>query len=191
MPAAFWPSINNGVATYLIVGTLAVIVAIALPGLRRIVPGGLIAIAVLAIVTVSWGFFFDTFVTYAHVIASVVFFGLIAAVAVVNAIGRREDEFPPTRPFRISYITIAVLMVLDMGVLIPSAHLRRRRRLGRARRRVVRARAVPRVLAAADRAEVGRPRPDADRDLADLRDSARAGRGIRSRGLLAGVCGRA
>ena len=47
VPAAFWPSINNGVATYLIVGTLAVIVAIAMPGFRRIVPGGLIAIAVL------------------------------------------------------------------------------------------------------------------------------------------------
>ena len=39
----------------------------------------------------------------------------------MNAIGRREDEFPPTRPFRISYIVIAVLMVLDLGVLIPSA----------------------------------------------------------------------
>jgi hypothetical protein len=121
VPAAFWPSINNGIATYLIVGTLAVIVAIAMPGFRRLVPGGLIAIAVLAIVTISWGFFFDAFLTYAHVVASVAFFGLIAAVAVVNAIGRREDEFPPTRPFRISYVVIAVLMVLDMGVLIPSA----------------------------------------------------------------------
>ena len=120
VPAAFWPSINNGVATYLIVGTIAVIVAIALPGFRRIIPGGLIAIAVLAIVAITWGFFFDAFVTYGHLVATVVFFGLIAAVSVVNAVGRREDEFPPTRPFRISYIVLAVLMVLDLGVLIPS-----------------------------------------------------------------------
>ncbi len=120
VPGAFWPSINNGIATYLIVGTLAVIVAIALPGFRRIIPGGLIAIAVLAVVAVTWGFFFDAFVAYGHLVATVVFFGLVAAVSVVNAVGRREDEFPPTRAFRVSYIVLAVLMVLDLGVLIPS-----------------------------------------------------------------------
>lgn len=116
VPDWFLAEVNNGVATYLIVGGAVVIGAVV--AFRRIVVSAWIAVGVLAVVGVGWGFFFDEFVEYGHFIAATLFFAVIAVVALLNAFAAPEPGAePPSRRLRNAYVAIAALLVLDLIVL--------------------------------------------------------------------------
>ncbi len=128
-PSTVLPDVEIGVWTYLIVGTGAVVVAIVVASVRAeregwaavrsLVPSFAIAIAVLVVVFVAWTAQREAFLASTHLAASVVFFGLIAGVAVANAI---EPADHPTWRFpaalRVAYWVIAVALVVDLLGLI-------------------------------------------------------------------------
>ena len=112
-PPAFAADAANGIATYLIVGGVGVVVALLLTALRQVSVGavaisGGVAVAVLAVVGGAWMLAPDLVLQQGHFIATVVFFALFAAVAVLSAFPRRSD--PARQPFRALYIVIAVLL---------------------------------------------------------------------------------
>lgn len=114
-PPAFESDAANGVATYLIAGTVSVLVATLLVALRQVPLGafaatGSVTIAALAAVGLTWTFARDAFLAQGHFVATIAFFALFAAVAILNAFPRKTD--PPARAFRILYVTIAALLVL-------------------------------------------------------------------------------
>jgi hypothetical protein len=118
-PPAFEPDTANGVITYLVVGALTVGVALLLALLRQtsLRATGLslaVAVAVLLAVGLTWAFARELFLEFGHVVATVVFFALFAAVAVRNAFPRREA--PPAPVFRVLYLAIAAGLVV---VLVP------------------------------------------------------------------------
>lgn len=116
VPDWFLSEVDNGVATYLIVGGLVVIVAVAV--FRRIVASLWIAVGVLAALGLSWGFFLDGLLEYGHFIAATLFFGVIAVIALLNAFAAPEPGAePPHRRMRNAYVMISVLLVLDLIVL--------------------------------------------------------------------------
>lgn len=107
IPAAYEADAANGVATYLIVGTLALAAAAILAALGQVswaalAPTGGLAVVVLATLGVAWAFARDAVVAQGHVIATVVFIALFAAVTLLNAL---------RPPFRAGYAAIAVLLV--------------------------------------------------------------------------------
>ena len=65
--------------------------------------------AVLAAVGAFWVFARDAFLAQGHFVATIAFFALFAAVAVLNAFPRRQAPPPPV--FRVLYIAIAVALV--------------------------------------------------------------------------------
>ncbi len=118
VPSAYDADADNGVLTYLIVGALIAVIAALLVVFGQLDRrAGLvsIAIAVVMLLTVglTWGLWRAAFLQWAHSVAAVVFFGLIAAVAFVEAFwpsGRR----PVPRWLRVSYIVIAVALTVDV-----------------------------------------------------------------------------
>ncbi len=120
-PPAFEADAANGIATYLITGTVVVIVAALLVILRQVpvasfaISGG-VAIGVLAAVGLSWAFARDWVFAQGHFVATIAFFALFALVAVLAAFPRRSD--PPARVFRALYIVIAVLLVAVLAAYI-------------------------------------------------------------------------
>ena len=123
VPAAAVAELDTGVATYLIVGALTVVVAVAA---TLVVGGGsfwlslpsfAIAGAVLVLVGLAWLFFRDAFVANAHVVAAVAFFGLIAVVAVANAFDNSPSSMP-RRWRQTVYWVIAVAMAVDLVALL-------------------------------------------------------------------------
>lgn len=127
VPPVARPDVANGVVTYLVV--LAVVLAVALV-LRTLgqAPGSLFSIIlgviVLVLVTVTGLIAPEAFLSFAHVSATVIFFGLIAADAVLNAFWRTSSRTPP-RWLRITYIAIAAVLVVDMIVLLAATFARR------------------------------------------------------------------
>lgn len=126
-PPAFVTDAANGVVTYLVVGALAVAVALLLVALRQssLAAIGLslaVAAVVLLAVALTWTFARDTFLELAHFVATVVFFALFAAVAVRNAFPRRGA--PPSFVFRVLYLGIAaglVVVLIAYLALLPGA----------------------------------------------------------------------
>lgn len=128
VPEAVWPSIDNGVATYLVVGVLILLLALALGipwggrpppmPLVRIWPSLVLAAAVLLVVWLLWWLAFAVFLRWTHYVATIAFFVLIATVAVREAFGMRTDKpGRPPRRFRIAYIAIAIGILLDLVAL--------------------------------------------------------------------------
>ncbi|MBW9094140.1 hypothetical protein JNB62_10640 [Microbacterium jejuense] len=115
----------NGVFVYLVVGGLVVLVALLLAALRQVTlaaawPSLLIAVVVLAVVALTWGFAREAFLQYAHVAATTAFFGLFAAAAVSNASPRRGPK--PSPVFRVLYLAIAVgliVLLVAYAILLP------------------------------------------------------------------------
>lgn len=128
-PASLLPAIDTGVVSYLIVGSLAVVVSVGISLVRRraedmrlraVLPSLTIAVVVLASVGLGWRFARSVFLEQAHFIAAVTFLGLIAAVAAAKVVEGRSPSLP--RPIgwrRASYLIIAVAMGLDLvGIVV-------------------------------------------------------------------------
>lgn len=118
VPDAYGAAVDVGVATYVIVGVLLLIGASALTVVGEVErEGGIlslsIAAAVLLIVWLTWWLARPVFLQWTHFVAAIGFFGVIAAVAVVNAFwpGRRRK---PTPVMKAAYAIIAVALALDV-----------------------------------------------------------------------------
>ncbi|MCR2783872.1 MULTISPECIES: hypothetical protein [unclassified Microbacterium] len=126
VPASVHPAIDNGIVTYLIVGALAVVVAVLLgvradaggAALSRTWPSIVVAVVVLAGVWAWWALGRESFVGFGHGVATTGFFGILAVVALLDAL--RTDwapEPPPSQAVRVGYAVIAVLMAADLLVV--------------------------------------------------------------------------
>jgi hypothetical protein len=120
-PPEFEADAANGVATYLVIGLLTVLVGVLLAGLRQVsldtVGFSLVgSAAVLVGVGALWLFARDAFLAQGHFVATIAFFALFATVAVLNAFPRRG--FPPPTVFRVLYVAIAVGLVAVLVVYI-------------------------------------------------------------------------
>lgn len=126
-PPAFEAEVANGVATYLVVGLLTVLVGLLLVALRQLelaVVGFSLVVStgVLVIVGACWLFARDAFLAQGHFAATIAFFALFATVAVLNAFPRRGA--PPPFVFRVLYVAIAASLVAMLVVyitLLPTA----------------------------------------------------------------------
>ncbi|WP_345544185.1 hypothetical protein [Microbacterium jejuense] len=124
-PAAFEPDAANGVTVYLVLGGLAVLVALLLALLRQVSlaavwPSLLIAVVVLAAVALTWSLAHDLFLQHAHFVATTAFFALFAAAAVRSAFPRRGPQ--PSPVFRALYIAIAaglIVLLVAYAILLP------------------------------------------------------------------------
>ncbi|MFE7843902.1 hypothetical protein ACFUTX_01755 [Microbacterium sp. NPDC057407] len=129
-PPAFEAEAANGVATYLAIGLLTVLVGVLLVALRQLslpsVGFSLAAsTAVLVLIGAAWLFARDLFLAQGHFVATIAFFALFAAAAVLNAFPRREA--PPPMVFRVLYVGIAAalgLVLVAYIVLLPRADAR-------------------------------------------------------------------
>ncbi len=120
VPPAFRLDVANGVTTYLVVLAGVLILGILLSfagqvqGARFSLVFGAVVFAVVLVAGVA---FADWFLDWAHFLATILFFALIASDAILNAFWRTTSETPPTW-LRVVYIVIAVVLVIDMIVLI-------------------------------------------------------------------------
>lgn len=126
-PSEYEADAANGVVTYLIVGAIVVLVGLLLVALRQVSLASVwfslaITVTVLVVVALMWSFARDAFLQHAHFVATIGFFALFAAVAVLSAFPRRGA--PPAPVFRLLYAAIAVglaaVLVLYI-VLLPQA----------------------------------------------------------------------
>lgn len=120
VPPAAEPDVVNGVTTYLIVlaGVIGLGAALSLAGHVTGAWFSLgLAAAVFVVVLVVATTLPEIFLGWAHFLATVVFFALIAADAILNAFWRTSSE-PPPRWLRIVYIVIAVILIVDLIALV-------------------------------------------------------------------------
>jgi len=123
VPASVHPAVDTSVATYLVVGALAVAVAVVLglrrdagrAALERVWPSIVLSVIVLAVVWAWWGLGRESFFGFAHFVATAGFFGILAIVSLLDAL--RTDWSPeptPSRAVRTAYAVIAGLLALDL-----------------------------------------------------------------------------
>jgi len=120
VPPAFRLDVANGVTTYLVVlaGVLILGILLSFAGQVQGARFSLVLGAVVfAVVLVAGVAFPDWFLDWAHFLATILFFALIASDAILNAFWRTTSETPPTW-LRVVYIVIAIVLVVDMIVLI-------------------------------------------------------------------------
>ena len=119
VPPSVQPDVVNGVTTYLVVLAGVILLGIALvragqvQGARFSLALGAAVFAVVLIVAIALPLLF---LGWTHFLATVVFFSLIAADAILNAFWRTSSEAPP-RWLRIVYIVIAVVLIADLIAL--------------------------------------------------------------------------
>nr|BFF09003.1 hypothetical protein GCM10025699_03060 [Microbacterium flavescens] len=129
-PPEYEADAANGVTTYLIVGGLTVLVALLLAALGQVALADVrfslvMTTAVLVVVGATWLFARDAFLAQGHFVATIAFFALFAAVAVINAFPRQDA--PPAAVFRVVYVAIAVALAAVLViyiVLLPQADAR-------------------------------------------------------------------
>lgn len=129
-PPEFEAAAATGVATYLVVGLLTVLVGVLLVALRQLSLASVgfslvLSAAVLVTVGAMWLFARDAFLAQGHFVATILFFLLFATVAVLNAFPRRGT--PPPVVFRVLYVGIALALVAVLVVymvLLPEADAR-------------------------------------------------------------------
>ena len=117
--------VDNGVATYLVVGGVLVVVALVIrrrQGLawRQIATSVLVTVGVLIAVWLTWAFAREAFLTFGHFVAAGLFFLVIAAVAVWNAFPHATDPrwVQPSRALAVTNMVIAAALVTDIVVLV-------------------------------------------------------------------------
>ena len=126
-PAEYEPDASAGVVVYLVLGALTVAVAVLLIVLRQaslaaVWPSLVVATVVLAVTGLTWAVARETFLDWAHFVATIAFFGLFTAVAVRNAFPRRGPA--PAPVFRGLYIAIAAgltVVLVAYSLLLPQA----------------------------------------------------------------------
>ncbi|MCS5720000.1 hypothetical protein N1027_17855 [Herbiconiux sp. CPCC 205763] len=129
VPDAVLPEVELGVWTYLVFGTLVLVVAIVVASVRvaregrvvvrTVAPSFAIAFVVLISVLLGWLLAPDVFLASAHLVSAVIFFGLIAAVAVANAFDPVDPrERRPPRWLRVGYWIVAAALVVDLAAII-------------------------------------------------------------------------
>lgn len=125
VPPEYVPDAANGVATYVVVGGLVVLVALLLASLRQVAIAAIgfslgAAVVVLGTVGATWALARAAFLQHGHTVATVAFFGLFAAVALRSAFPRRGGR--PAPVYGALYATIAVglvVLVLAYVALLP------------------------------------------------------------------------
>ncbi|WP_314504776.1 hypothetical protein [uncultured Microbacterium sp.] len=120
VPPEFEADVANGVTTYLVVlaGVIGLGYVLSRAGqVRRARFSLVLGAAVFVLVLVLALALPDLLLDGGHFVATILFFGLIAADAVLNAFWRTSSQAPPTW-LRIVYIGIAVVLVLDLALLI-------------------------------------------------------------------------
>lgn len=120
-PPEYEADAANGVLTYLVVGGLTILVALLLAALGQVslsaVGFSLVVTGVVLVgVGATWLLARDAFLAQGHFVATIAFFALFAAVAVLNAFPRRGA--PPATVFRVLYVVIAVALAAVLVVYI-------------------------------------------------------------------------
>lgn len=123
IPSEVLPTVQNGVITYCIVGTILLVVAIGIAMAtgqlqnRSILASLLLALVVIVAVgaTALWLNAFFLFV--GHLVFAGVFFLLISATALRN-IRPFPGETPRSRAVTIAFATIGVALAVDVGALV-------------------------------------------------------------------------
>jgi len=119
VPAAYVPDVVNGVTTYLVVLAGVVLLGVVL-SIRGAVQGARFSLAlgaaVFVLVLVIGLALPELFLGWAHFAATIIFFGLIAADAILNAFWRTTSETPP-RWLRVVYLVIAGVLVITLIAL--------------------------------------------------------------------------
>lgn len=126
-PPEYEADAANGVAVYLVLGVLVLLVALLLAALRQVSlpavwPSLIIAAVVLAATGLTWAFARDLFLQQGHFVATTLFFALFAAVALRSAFPRRGPQ--PAPVYRVLYTAIAVGLVVVLiayVILLPQA----------------------------------------------------------------------
>lgn len=129
VPAAFRADVANGIYTFVVVGTVVVVVVLILSRTKavelRSVAGSLLAAAaVLAAVIWLWQRDPELLLNLGHVVAAGGFFLMISAAAVVvvfPGLDRSQSKEPgrvPSKAFRIMYLVIAAGFVIDIAVVV-------------------------------------------------------------------------
>lgn len=121
VPAAFEADVAVGVATYLIVGVILLVVAAALTLAGEVEREGAtltlaIAAVVLLVVGLTWWLWRPAFLQWTHFVAAFGFFAVIAAVAIVNAFWPTRRR-KPTPALKAAYAAIAIALALDVIAL--------------------------------------------------------------------------
>jgi len=118
VPVAYHPDVDDGIVTYLIVGVLIMLLALALALADEVDRSGTllsvgIAAAIVLVVWLTWWLARDAFLRWAHLVAAVGFFAVIAAVAVVNAL----RPVPASAPHWLKGAYVAIAVALGVIVL--------------------------------------------------------------------------
>lgn len=134
LPASALPDVEVGVWSYLVVGVLVLMVAAGVTasrsrsegsGVWRAVGPSLgVAAVVLVAVGATWMLARHVVLQWGHLMAAVAFFGLIAAVAVTNAVSRPSPAAGTAAAdraghgLRRAYLVIAVALVVDLVLTV-------------------------------------------------------------------------
>jgi hypothetical protein len=121
VPEAYDEAVAAGMATYLIVGVVILLFAVVLTIAGQVERAGAlpslgVAAGVLLVTGLAWWLWRAAFLQWAHFVAAICFFGVIAAVALVNAFWPAGDR-APSRWLTVSYVAIAILLAIDVVAL--------------------------------------------------------------------------
>ncbi|GAA1995438.1 hypothetical protein [Microbacterium pumilum] len=121
VPAGYAADVDVGIQTYLIIGFMILILTAVLILTGEVERAGgtlslAIGVAVLVVVGLGWWLWRAAFLQWAHYVVAICFFGIIAAVAVINGFFPTRSR-KPTRWLTIAYGTIAIALALDVVAL--------------------------------------------------------------------------
>ncbi|WP_139230913.1 hypothetical protein [Microbacterium sp. cf046] len=121
VPAAYDAAVDVGVATYLIIGAIVLVVASTLIVVGEVErEGGILSLVIGAVLLIAvgltWWLWREVFLQWTHFVAAIGFFGVIAAVAMVNAFWPTRRR-RPTRMLKVAYAVIAIALTLDVVAL--------------------------------------------------------------------------
>ncbi|GAA1993854.1 hypothetical protein [Microbacterium pumilum] len=113
VPVEYLPDIANGMVTFAVIGGAGVVLAVVLAIVQKTVSKGLLAVIAIAAAiilgaTLWWAMSPESFVPWAHVVATGTFLGLMAVVSVAAAAGAGGTSF------RALYLVFAVLFTLSL-----------------------------------------------------------------------------
>ncbi len=126
IPPAALPDVTNGITTYLVITTLALIVAVTLTltgdiPVAAVAASGSVAALVILTLGLAWMLAPHAVLTHGHVIATVAFFAVFGAVAILHAFPRTTA--PPPRALRVIYTGIAALLGLVLIAYLTTSNV--------------------------------------------------------------------